>query len=84
MGKKKRVKQDHWNYTLRDGRRVVKHGITTNPEEREIQMENAGLKFTSMTKDQIAVSKETALKREKERVEAYQRSHKARKPRYNK
>jgi len=47
-------------------------------------MENAGLKFTSMTKDPIAVSKETALKREKERVEAYQRSHKGRKPKYNK
>ena len=84
LGKKKRVKQDHWNYTLRNRRNVVKHGITTNPEGRAIQMENAGLEFTSMTIDPVAVSKETALKREKERVETHKRSHKGKKPRYNK
>jgi len=36
----RRTKQDHWNYTLRDGRLVVKHGITTDPCERFTQMEN--------------------------------------------
>ena len=80
----RRAKQDHWNYTLRDGRFVVKYGITTNPNQRLVQMENIGLRFTSMIIDPVAVSEKTARKREKWRIRAYQRSHRRRKPRYNK
>jgi len=80
----RRAKQDHWNYTLRDGRSVVKHGITADPCERYIQMKNKGLRFTSMCLDPVAVSKNTALRREKWRVKAHQGSHRGRKPRYNK
>jgi len=81
---RKRVKQDHYNYVLRDGRIVVKHGITTNPNQRMVQMENRGLRFTSMRIDPMAVSEETARKREEKRIRAYQRSHRSKKPRYNK
>jgi len=81
---KKRVKQNYYNYTLRDGRFVVKYGITKSPDRRVIEMDNAGLKFTSMTINPVAVSKKTALKRENERIKAYKRSHKGRKPKYNK
>ena len=81
---KKRAKQDHYNYVLRDGMFVVKHGITTQPNERMVQMENKGLRFKSMCLDTMAVSEETARKREKERVKTYQKSHKGKKPRYNK
>ena len=81
---KKRAKQDHHNYVLRDGRFVVKHGITTDPNQRVVQMENEGKQFTSMIIDPVAVSEETARKREEERVEAYQKNHKGKKPRYNK
>jgi len=80
----RRTKQDHWNYTLRDGRLIVKHGITTDPCERFTQMENKGLRFTSMCLDPVAVSQKTALKREKKRIKVHQRSHRGRKPRYNK
>ena len=81
---KRRATQDHWNYTLRDGRFIVKHGITTNPYGRAVQMENKGLRFTSMIIDPVAVSEKTARKREKWRIRAHQRSHRGRKPRYNK
>lgn len=81
---RRRARQEHWNYTLRDGRFVVKHGVTTKPNQRMVQMENKGLRFTSMIIDPVAVSEKTALKREKERLKAYQRSHRGRKPRYNK
>ena len=81
---KRRVKQDHHNYTLRDGRIVVKHGVTTEPYQRYTQMKSKGVRFTSMIVDPVAVSKNTALKREKKRVKAHQRSHRGRKPRYNK
>lgn len=84
LGKKKRVKQDHYNYKLRDGRIIVKHGTTTSPERRQVEMENKGLRFTSMTIDPVAVSKKTALEREKKRIKTHQRSHKGKKPRYNK
>lgn len=81
---KKRAKQTHSNYTLRNGRFVVKHGITTNPYRRAVEMENKGLQYTSMIIDPVAVSEKTARKREKERIEAHQRSHKGKKPKYNK
>ena len=81
---RRRAKRDHYTYTLRDGRFIVKYGITTNPNQRMVQMENKGLRFTSMTINPIPVSKETALKREEEKIKAYQRGHKGRKPRYNK
>jgi len=81
---RKRVKRDHWNYTVRENRTVVKHGITSDPCQRFTQMKKEGLKFTSMCTDPVAISKETALKRERERINAYQKSHRGRKPRYNK
>lgn len=83
MGKKKRAKQDHHNYVLRDSRIIVKHGVTTDLNRRLVEMENEGLRFTSVIIDPVAVSKETALKRERRRIKTYQRSHKGKKPRYN-
>lgn len=81
---KKRAKRNYYNYTLRDHRFVVKHGITNDPDRRSVKMENEDLNFTSMLIDPVAVSEETARKREKKRIEAYQRSHKRKKPKYNK
>lgn len=85
MPRKKRAKQNCHNYTLRDGRIVVKHGTTCRrPTVRKEEMKSSGLRFSTMIRDSIAVSKKTALKREKERIRAYQKSHKGRNPRYNK
>ena len=80
----RRAKQDYYNYTLRDGRFIVKHGITTEPRERFDQMKSKGLRFTSMCVDSVAVSEKTARKREKQRIKTHERSHTGRKPRYNK
>jgi len=79
-----RVKQNHWNYTLRKDKKVVKHGITSNVPQRLTQMKNKGLRFTTIYVDPRAVSKETALKRERKRITTYQKNHGGRKPRYNK
>jgi hypothetical protein len=78
------AKRDHWNYTLRDGRKVVKHGITSDPCQRFTQMKNKRRRFTSMCLDPVPVTKKTALKRERNRIQTYQKTHKGRKPRYNK
>ena len=81
---KRKVKRAYHNYILRDGKRIVKYGITTNPNRRAVELENQGLKFTSMIIDPVALSGKTARQREKERIKAYQKSHKGRKPRHNK
>jgi len=84
MGKTKRVKRDCRNYTLRNGRKVVKYGISCRPpKQRETEMKVGGLDFTSMTVG-IALSEKTARKREKENIKGYQRGHRGRKPKYNK
>lgn len=80
----RRAKQNYYNYTLRDSRRVVKHGITNNPYRRTVEMENQKRRFTSLIINPVAVSEGTARKREAERIKTFQRSHKGRKPRYNK
>jgi hypothetical protein len=83
MGKK-RAKREYWNYTLRDGKYIVKHGITKNPGRRLQELETEDLNFTSMVLDRVSVSENTARQREQERIESYQRSHKGKKPKYNK
>ena len=81
---RKRSKRNYRNYTLRDGRFVVKHGITKNPDRRLQEMETEGLRFTSMIFDRYPVTEDTARQREQDRVEAYRRGHKGKNPKYNK
>jgi hypothetical protein len=77
---RKRSKRDYWNYTLRDGRYVVKHGITNDPDRRLHELEIEGEKFTSMIFDRFPVSENTARQREQARIDAYRRSHKGKTP----
>ena len=81
---RKRSKRNYRNYTLRDGRFVVKHGITKNLDRRLQEMETEGLRFTSMIFDRYPVTEDTARQREQDRVEAYRRGHKGKNPKYNK
>ena len=81
---RKRSKRDYWNYTLRDGRYVVKHGITNDPDRRLQELGTEGQKFTSMIFDRYPVSEDTARQREQARIDAYRRSHKGKNPKYNK
>lgn len=68
---------------MRDGRRVVKHGITDDIDRRFNEMVAQGLRFTSMCSDRYPITKETALRREAERVQTYRDNHDGRRPRYN-
>jgi len=79
----KRAPRTHLNYTLRKGRKVVKYGITNDPDRRLEELIKEGLDYTSMTLDGVRVSEKTARKREKKRIEAYKRNHWGKPPKYN-
>ncbi len=77
------TKRDTYNYTMRDRGKIVYHGITDNPDRRIFEHENSGKRFTSATIDAYPCSRDTALDRERDRIESYERNHRGRKPRYN-
>lgn len=79
MGKK-RAKRDTYLYELKDRRKTVYIGITDDPKRREQEHRDEGKKFTKM-KVNFPCSKDTAIKREQERIEQYKRSHRGKKPR---
>lgn len=76
--------RDTYRYVLRDGRDVVQYGISDHPEVRAYEHELDGKRFTGMSIVGPAVTRESAQEWERDTIEAYQRSHGGRKPRYNK
>jgi predicted GIY-YIG superfamily endonuclease len=74
--------RDTYRYVLRDGRDVVQYGITNDPEARA--NEHSGRRVTSMTVVGPAVTRESALLWERQRIEEYCRTHGGKRPRYNK
>lgn len=71
-------------YILRDGREIVQFGITNGPLDRAEQHARDGKRFTTMSVVSPAVTRDSALDWERERIESYQHSHGGKKPRYNK
>jgi predicted GIY-YIG superfamily endonuclease len=77
-------KRDTYRYVLRDGRQVVQFGISNDPEARVYEHSGDRKRFTSMTVVGPGVTRESALDWERSRIDAYQRTHDGRRPRYNK
>lgn len=71
-------------YILRDGRQIVQFGITNGPLDRAREHLGDGKRFTSMTVVGPAVTRDSALDWERDRIENYQRGHRGKRPRYNK
>lgn len=76
--------RDTYRYVLRDGRLIVQYGISDHPEVRAYNHELDGKRFTGLTVIDPAVTRESAQDWERDMIEAYQRSHGGKKPRYNK
>lgn len=76
--------RDTYRYVLRDGRDVVQYGISDHPEVRAYAHELDGKRFTGVSIAGPAVTRESAQDWERDMIEAYQRSHGGKKPRYNK
>jgi hypothetical protein len=69
---------------LRDGREIVQFGITNGSVDRAQEHLRSGKRFTTMTVEGPAVTRDTALDWERNRIETYQANHGGRRPRYNK
>ena len=83
MGKRNRAKRNTYNYELKQGRKVVYRGITTNPERRYREHKRVRKRFTHMLLNPFPCSRSTARKREKKSIERYVKTR-GRRPRYNK
>lgn len=77
-------KRDHYRYTLWDGPELVYIWITDNPKRREAEHEIEGKHFTRMKIEGPVVTKESAERCEKERLEKYCKNRGGKSPRYNK
>jgi hypothetical protein len=75
--------RDTYRYVLRDGRRIVQFGISNGPDDRVSEHLRNGKRFTSMTIEGPAVTKDSALDWERYRISVYRETH-GRRPRYNK
>jgi len=82
--KNSRRDRDTYRYVLRDGRDIVQYGVSEDPETRVYQHSGDNKRFTTMTIVGPAVTREAALQWERTQIEQYCRTHRGKKPRYNK
>ena len=78
------VKRDNFRYILKRGNKVVYFGVSNNLKRRLSEHKRAGFKFTSMSKNGPAVSKQSALNWERSSIKKYKKSHGGKSPEYNK
>lgn len=71
-------------YVLRDGREIVQFGISNGCLDRVQEHLRSGKRFTTMAVVGPAVTRDSALDWERDRIENYQRGHDGKRPRYNK
>ena len=81
MARKPRVTH---RYVLRDGRQIVQFGVTDDLDRRRDEHQADGKKFTTMTPVGPRVTRDSALEWEQSKIEAYDRNHSGRPPRFNK
>lgn len=65
MVKRKRAARDTYLYHLKQGKKIKRTGVTSNPERREQEHKRAGKRFSHMYVHPHPMSRKTALKREK-------------------
>jgi predicted GIY-YIG superfamily endonuclease len=83
-GGEKIAKRNTYLYTIRERRKIVQYGITDNPDRRAIEHNGSRKRFTSIIVDPYPRTRESAKNEETRRIQTYQKTHKGRKPRYNK
>ena len=75
--------RDTWLYELKNGPKIVYYGLSSDPDRREIEHDNSGKKFTHMNIKSVALTRESAERREREEIQRYQRQHGGKPPKYN-
>jgi predicted GIY-YIG superfamily endonuclease len=74
--------RDTHRYILRDGHHIVQFGITNGALDRAQEHLRGKKRFTTMTVVGPAITRNSALDWERERIETYQRTHDGKRPRY--
>lgn len=79
-----RKNRDTYRYRLYHKHQIVYTGISDDPERRAMEHTRAGIRFTSMSVQGPAVTRDSAERWEEDQLAKYRRSHRGRNPRYNK
>jgi predicted GIY-YIG superfamily endonuclease len=75
--------RDHYRYELRRGGKIIYIGITNNPDRRKSEHRSKGKYFASMTILGSAVTRESAQRWERKRLDQYAKNHRGSLPEYN-
>ena len=78
-----RKPRDTWLYELKDGNEIVYYGISNNPDTRAIGHANSRKAFTHLNVISVALTRESAERREGQEIRRYQRQQGGRPPKYN-
>jgi predicted GIY-YIG superfamily endonuclease len=76
-------KRDTYNYNLKEGRKVVYKGITSDLDKRIEQHETAGKKFTHIEIVGRAKLRQNASKEETRQLAVYRKNNGGTNPKYN-
>ena len=79
----KKKPRDTVVYELRDRRKVVYRGITSDPERREAEHRGEWKQFTKLVVTSRRITREGAEKKEAELLATYRRNHGGKNPTYN-
>lgn len=82
--KKQDVKRNYYRYILKRGKKIVYFGVTNDLKRRVSEHKREGLKFTSMSKNGPAVSKQSAFNWKRDSIKKYKKSHASKSAEYNK
>ena len=77
-------KHDNVLYALKQGNKIVYFGTTNNRERREQEHKDNGKKFSKMEILSRRMTEEGAKRKEAEKIKAYKKNNRGKKPKYNK
>ncbi len=80
---KKKKKRDTYRYKIKDSNEILYFGITDDLKRRESEHISDGKQFSKIEKVGPAVTRESALKWERESIKKYKKSHGGKSPKYN-
>ena len=69
-------------YKLRQGKKIVRIGVTNDLKRRLSEHKRAGIRFSSVS-NSVKMSRDSALKRERAAIKTY-KNNQGRRPRHNK
>ncbi len=76
--------RDTRTYDLKQGKKIVYRGESNDLEQREEEHKREGMDFSHIKPTSRRLTKEGALRKEKENLQTYRKGHGGKNPLYNK